>query len=81
MGKIKSIDEKQFAYELGRLESIICMRTNFTGDPPYVGIEGLCLALNQALDERDTLRDVVNEHLQPSEEEKRRFASEHGVYL
>lgn len=38
------------------VESVICMRTEFTGDPPYVGWKGLGLALNEALDERDALR-------------------------
>lgn len=37
------------------VESVICMRTDFTGDPPYVGWKGLGLALNEALDERDRL--------------------------
>lgn len=31
----------------------IALRTNFTGDPPYVGWEGLGLAMTQAFDERD----------------------------
>jgi hypothetical protein len=31
----------------------IAMRTNFTGDPPYVGWKGLGLAMTQAFDERD----------------------------
>lgn len=38
------------------VESVICMRTYFDGDPPYVGWKGLGLALTEALDERDTLR-------------------------
>ena len=38
------------------VESPICMRTGFTGDPPYVGWRGLGLALTEALDERDALR-------------------------
>jgi len=37
------------------VESVICMRTDFSGDPPYVGWKGLGLALNEALDERDRL--------------------------
>jgi len=32
------------------VESPICMRTGFTGDPPYVGWKGLGLALEEALD-------------------------------
>jgi hypothetical protein len=35
------------------VESVIVMRTHFTGEPPYVGWKGLGLALNEALDERD----------------------------
>lgn len=37
----------------------IAMRTDFTGDPPYVGWKGLGLAMEQAFDERDTLRARV----------------------
>lgn len=35
------------------VESVIAMRTGFTGDPPYVGWKGLGLALTEALDKRD----------------------------
>ena len=35
------------------VESVICMRTHFTGQPPYVGWKGLGLALKEVLDERD----------------------------
>ena len=38
------------------VEVPIIMRTHFSGEPPYVGWEGLGLALNEALDERDALR-------------------------
>lgn len=38
------------------VETVICMRTHFTGEPPYVGWKGLGLALREALDERDRLR-------------------------
>lgn len=38
------------------VESVICMRTDFTGYPPYTGWKGLGLALKEALDERDRLR-------------------------
>lgn len=41
------------------VESVICMRTAFTGDPPYVGWKGLGLALTEALDERDSLRAMA----------------------
>lgn len=39
------------------VECVICMRTHFTGNPPYVGWKGLGLALTEALDERDKLRN------------------------
>ena len=78
----------QFDQELSRLEEIIVMRTNFTGDPPYVGIDGLCLALKEALDERDKLRRQVwanaSQTIDIPESEKeeylRKIRSEHGVY-
>lgn len=38
------------------VESPIVLRTNFTGSPPYVGWKGVGLALNDALDELDSLR-------------------------
>lgn len=48
------------------VESVICMRTGFTGEEPYVGWKGLGLALNEALDKRDAalaqvdaLKDVL----------------------
>lgn len=41
------------------VESVIVMRTDFTGEPPYTGWKGLGLALNEALDERDRLRAVA----------------------
>jgi hypothetical protein len=50
--KYQQLDREAATY----VESVICMRTGFTGDPPYVGWKGLGLALNEALDERDALR-------------------------
>jgi hypothetical protein len=44
------------------VEAVICMRTAFTGDEPYVGWKGLGLALNEALDERDALRARASTH-------------------
>jgi len=41
-----------------RVESIICLRTGFTGEPPYTGWEGLAKALSEALDERDRLKGL-----------------------
>ena len=43
------------------VEVPIVMRTDFSGEPPYVGWKGLGLALNEALDERDALRARVAE--------------------
>ena len=39
------------------VESVIVMRTGFTGESLYVGWKGLGLALTEALDERDALRE------------------------
>lgn len=41
------------------VETEICMRTHFTGEPPYVGWKGLGLALREVLDERDRLRAAL----------------------
>lgn len=41
------------------VESVICLRTHFTGDPPYVGWKGLGLALGETLDERDRFREAL----------------------
>ena len=46
--KLRELDTEASDY----VESVICMRTHFTGDPPYVGWKGLGLALNEALDEQ-----------------------------
>jgi hypothetical protein len=54
--KWKKLDSEAATY----VESVICMRTDFTGNPPYVGWEGLGLALNEALDERDRLRALLD---------------------
>lgn len=48
---LRRLDREAATY----VESVICMRTDFSGDPPYVGWKGLGLALNEALDERDRL--------------------------
>ena len=57
MSKRQQLDREAAEY----VEAVICMRTAFTGDGPYVGWRGLGLALNEALDERDTLRARVAE--------------------
>lgn len=49
--------QKLDAEAANHVETVICMRTHFTGEPPYVGWKGLGLALNEALDERDRLRE------------------------
>jgi len=41
------------------VEAVICARTNFTGEEPYIGWKGLGLALREALDERDRLREAA----------------------
>lgn len=41
------------------VETVICTRTAFTGEPPYVGWAGLGRALTEALDERDALRAAL----------------------
>jgi hypothetical protein len=43
------------------VESVICMRTGFTGEPPYVGWKGLGLALTEALDQRDRAMEALAE--------------------
>ena len=35
------------------VESLICLRTDFTGEPPHVGWKGLGLALKEHLDKQD----------------------------
>lgn len=55
--RLRALDREAAEY----VESVICMRTDFTGDPPYVGWKGLGLALTQALDERDRLRAALQE--------------------
>lgn len=42
------------------VETLICMRTHFTGDPPYVGWKGLGLALKEHLDRIEAERDAAN---------------------
>lgn len=42
------------------VETVICMRTHFTGDPPYVGWKGLGLALKEHLDRIEAERDAAN---------------------
>ena len=42
------MDQAKAVLELGQeLETAICMHTHFTGDPPYVGTEGLVLAIKE----------------------------------
>lgn len=50
--KFRKLDREAATF----VETQICMRTDFTGDPPYVGWKGIGLALTETLDERDRLR-------------------------
>lgn len=61
MGKKITELRKQDAEAATHVESAICMRTNFTGDPPYVGWKGLGLAMSEAFDERDALSSQLEE--------------------
>lgn len=49
---LQALDREAATY----VETVIATRTNFTGEPPYVGWKGLGLALTEALDELDLLR-------------------------
>jgi hypothetical protein len=53
--------EKRDSEAAHHVESVIAMRTGFTGDRPYVGWKGLGLALNEALDARDAAEARVTE--------------------
>ena len=52
LSQAEKLDREAATY----VESVICLRTRFTGEPPYVGWKGLGLALREELDELDTLR-------------------------
>jgi hypothetical protein len=45
--RLRKLDREAATY----VETVICMRTKFTGEPPYVGWKGLGLALTERLDE------------------------------
>lgn len=47
--KLWRLDREAATY----VESVIAMRTHFTGEPPYVGWKGLGLALTETLDRLD----------------------------
>lgn len=53
--RFRKLDREAGTY----VESPIVMRTNFTGNAPYVGWKGLGKALTEALDERDALQIAV----------------------
>lgn len=53
--KFEKLDREVATY----IESVICLRTHFTGNPPYVGWKGLGLALTECLDELGELRRKV----------------------
>ena len=59
VARLKKLDREAATY----VESVICMRTRFTGNPPYVGWKGLGLALREELEERDRLRDALQDAL------------------
>ena len=41
------------------VESLICMKTHFTGDPPYIGWRGLGLALREHLERQASRIEVL----------------------
>jgi hypothetical protein len=59
MEKWRNLENEAARY----VESVICMRTHFTGYPPYIGWKGLGLALEETLDKYSVVRDE-NERLQ-----------------
>lgn len=64
VAELERLDREAATY----VETVICMRTGFIGEHPYVGWKGLGLALTEALDERDNLRRRVAEMEQASRE-------------
>ncbi len=50
IAQLKQMDREAATY----VESVICMRTHFTGDEPYVGWKGLGLALDETLDRHES---------------------------
>lgn len=50
--RLRKLDAEAATY----IESVIVMRTDFSGKDEYVGWKGLGMSLNEALDERDALR-------------------------
>ncbi len=57
IAELERLDREAATY----VESVVAMRTRFSGEPPYVGWKGIGLALTEALDERDALRREVAE--------------------
>ena len=55
--ELEDLDRQAASY----VESVIALRTHFTGDPPYVGWEGLGLALNETLDILDMFKKSLEE--------------------
>lgn len=49
----------QYAQAQIHCEGPIALRTHFTGEPPYVGWEGLGKAMEEVFDERDALQKKV----------------------
>jgi hypothetical protein len=53
----KTVEAMRSDAALGQqCEGLIALKTHFTGEPPYVGNEGVLLALREALDEFTRLR-------------------------
>lgn len=53
--KLRRLDREAATH----VEGVICLRTHFTGEKPYIGWKGLGLALSEALDERDQYRAAL----------------------
>ena len=55
IAELEQMDREAATY----VESVICMRTHFTGNPPYVGWKGLGLALTETLDRIECLEGAL----------------------
>lgn len=59
--KLRS-DKRMFQDTANALEVVVCMYTHFTGDPPYVGDEGLVLAIKEQADELTKFHNIMDAH-------------------
>ena len=57
--------EKQDREAATHVESLICLRTDFTGEPPHVGWKGLGLALKEHLDKQDARIEELEKNQVP----------------